>query len=446
MRNLRHGFLSGVAAFAIMGAAAGPAWARQSAASLKTEPGPGDDLDRVVAVVGREAIFLSDLAAQVEFSAMSNRVDLATPGLREQVLDAMINEKLIVAQALNDTNVRVTEDDITAQLDELIAQRIKHPQIGSQQRLEEMYGMSVSRMKREFRDEMRKQLLSQRLQQMKFSSVTVSRREIEEFYNTFKDSLPVVGEELELNHIFRYPRAGVSAREALMNKARSILDSIKAGGDFADFARRYSDDAATASSGGDLGSWKRGEFVPEFEEVVFALQEGQLSDVVETSRGLHIVEVKERRGDRITARHILFKTGLDPESGAEAVDFLETLRDSALAGTPFIDLAKRHSDDKESGAMGGYLGRLPVDQFDQSIITAVDTLPAGSITKPVPVMTGSVKGFQIIWVKGRFPRHEMNLLDDYKRLEDLAGGYKRNTEYQKWLAELRGQIYWEVRL
>jgi peptidyl-prolyl cis-trans isomerase SurA len=406
----------------------------------------GDVLDKVVAVVGKEAIFQSDLKAQTEFYAVSNKVNPESPGLREQVLDAMINEKLLLAEAQRDTNVRVTEDQVTARLDELIAQRIANPQIGSEKRLEELYGMPVSRMKREFRDEMRKQIMAQQLQQIHFDAVTVSRREVEEFYVTYKDSLPEVPEELEIYHVFRYPRVSAAMRDAILVKARAVLDSIKLGGDFGDFARRYSEDQATASAGGDLGFWKRGEFVPDFEEIVFSLKEGQLSDIVETSRGFHIIQLMERRGEKVNARHILFRAAVDSTSTSEAISFLRSLKDSVKAGAPFTELAKRYSDDKESGPVGGLIGRLTVDQFDPELVKAAETVQPGEISEPVELTTGSIRGFHIIYLKERTPKHRMNTAQDWKRLEDMALGFKKNTEYQKWLLELRDKIYWEIRL
>lgn len=417
---------------------------------LQTVPRIGmaqeETLDRIVAVVGKEAIFLSDLEAQTEFYAVSNRIDPNSPGLREQVLDAMINEKLVLAQALRDTSISATEEEVTARLDELIQQRINHPQIGSQQKLEELYGMPVSRMKREFRDEMRKQVLVQKLQQNRFGDVQVSRREVEEFYEKYRDSLPRVPEQLDIYDIFRYPRVSSSMKERIMSRARSVLDSIRAGGDFADFAMRYSDDKATAEAGGDLGTWRRGEFVPDFEEIVFSLKENEVSDIVETSRGFHIVQLLERRGDRVHARHILFKASVDSVSASEAVAYLDALRDSALQGVPFTDLARRHSDDKESGPLGGMLGRLPADQFDPALLRVVDSLKPGEISKPVELLTGTVRGYHIVWLKDRTPAHDMNTDQDWARLEELALGFKRNLEYEKWIAELRTQLYWEVRL
>lgn len=157
-------------------------------------------LDRIVAVIEREIITESEVNAQVEFFVFNNRVDPNTPGLHRQVLESMINEKLILAKA-EEESVVVTDAEITQQLDALIQQRAQ--QVGGERRLEELYGMSIGKMKREFRDDMRKQLLVSRLQQTKFGAVQVSRREVEDFYATYKDSLPQVPEEVELYHIDR---------------------------------------------------------------------------------------------------------------------------------------------------------------------------------------------------------------------------------------------------
>jgi peptidyl-prolyl cis-trans isomerase SurA len=404
-------------------------------------------LDRIVAVVGKEYILLSDLKAQTEFFAFNNKVDPSTPGLKEQVLDAMVNEKLVLAEALVDTNLVVTDDEISQQLDALIAQRVALPQVGSEKRLEEMYGMPISKMKREFRDDMRKQLLVQKLQQSRFGQMSVSRREIEEFYQAYKDSLPAVPEELELYHILRIPRIGEASRAIVRQKAQAVLDSIRAGGDFADFAKRYSQDAATAADGGDLGSWRRGQFVKEFEEIVFSLRDKQISDIVETARGYHIIQLLERQGELVHARHILFRIGVDSAGIAETIAMLKGLKDSVLtAGANFSDLAKRYSEDKESGPLGGFIGRATVDQFDASVLGLVAGLKSGEISDPKDVTTGTGTAYHVIYVKERIPGHAMNLADDWKRLEQLATSNKKNAEYLKWLKKLRGEIYWNVRL
>ena len=401
-------------------------------------------IDRIVAVVGKEAILVSDLNAQTEFYAFNNQIDPSTTGLKEQVLDAMINDKLILARAVEDTTIVVREEDITNQLDALIAQRIQ--QVGSEKRLEEVYGMPISKMKREFRNDTRKQLLVQNLQQIKFGDIEVSRREVEEFFDKYKDSLPRVQEELELFHIFRLPRISDADRKIVMEKAQRILDSIKAGGDFADFARRYSDDPGTKSFGGDLGFARRGQFFKEFEEALFALKENQLANIIETPVGMHIMQLLERRGESVHARHILFKIerGQTEENSTKA--FLLKLRDSVLHGASFSQLAKENSEDKETAPLGGYLGKFSVSQFDKTLLEVVKNMKDGDISDPIQVEYATAKGYHIVYLKKRIPEHAMNLADDWKRLEQLANANKRNLEYQKWIKQLRSEIFWENRL
>ncbi len=411
---------------------------------LLLAPARSQVLDRIVAVVGKEPILLSDLNAQVEFYAFNNRIDASTPGLKQQVLDAMVNEKLMLAKALEDTTISVTEDQVTNQLDALIAQRVQ--QVGSEKKLEEIYGMPISRMKREFRDETRKQLLVESLRQLKFGDMEVSRREVEEFYAHFKDSLPQVPEELELYHIYKVPKVSSAVKERIKERARRIIDSLRAGGDFADFAKRYSEDPGTGPSGGDLGFVRRGQFLKEFEEAVFSMKEGQISDVIETPLGFHIIQLIERRGEQVHPRHILLKIPHDDSEADSTIAFLKALRDSAMHGADFSDLAKRHSEDKESAPLGGLLGRLPITQFDKSVVDVVKNLKEGEISMPVEVPSDKTPGYQILYLKKRTPEHAMNLDQDWNRIEQLATSYKRTMEYQRWIAQLRSEIYWDMRL
>lgn len=400
-------------------------------------------LDRIVAVVEREIITESEVNSQVDFFVFNNRVDPNTPNLHRQVLETIINDKLILAKA-EEESVVVSDDEVTQQLDALIRQRAQ--QVGSERRLEELYGMPISKMKREFRDDMRKQLLVSRLQQTKFGNIQVSRREVEAFYASYKDSLPIVPEEVELYHIFRLPKASTEAKAILRAKAQTILDSLKRGGDFADFAKRYSEDPGSANTGGDLGFIRRGQLVKEFEEVVFRLRENELSNIVETSFGLHIIQLLERRGESVRARHILFKIEHDESAEQNTIAFLKALRDSALQGESFTVLAKRHSEDAETAPLGGYLGTLPIDQLEPSLATTIKPLKPGEISEPVAVKFGARTGYHIVYLKNRIPEHRMNLTDDWKRLETIAANMKRNTEYQKWIEELKTDIYWEIRL
>ncbi len=399
-------------------------------------------LDRVIAVVDREIITESELSDRVSFLALQNRLDAASPELRKQVLDGMVTEKLILAQALIDS-VEVTDDEVARQLDQQIQNFIR--QVGSEQRVEQLYGKSINRIKREYRDEIKQQLLVQKVRQQREANLQVTRREVEEFFAAYRDSLPQVPEEFALSHLFIVPVPDTAVENLTRGRLKAIRDSLEAGGDFAEFARRYSVDG-TATGGGDLGWARRGDYVREFEEVVFGLQPGQLSGVVKTQYGFHVIQLVERRGDQVRARHILMKVDRGPESDSAAVQILRVLRDSAVAGTPFADLARRHSQDDETKAQGGDLGRLTADQFVPEFSTTVLPLKAGEISPPSRASLGSTYGWHIVWLRDRVPAHAMTLETDFDRVSQLALYLKRNRQNAEWVEELKRTIYLDIRL
>ena len=400
-------------------------------------------IDKVAAVVDREIITESDVAERLTMIAMQNRLNANDPQLKKQVLESMVSEKLILAQAILDS-VSVTEEEVTRTLEQQFQNIIR--QAGSEQRVEELYGKSVSRLKREYRPEMRKQLLIQRIRQQREASMLVTRREVEEFYEAYKDSLPSVPEELELSHIFVKPRPDTTHEELTRQRLAAIRDSIVAGGDFAEFAKRYSQDGS-APGGGDLGWAKRGVvFVPEFEEAAFSLKEKEISNVFKTEFGYHIVQLIERRGETVHSRHILLRIQQGPESDSAAVQQLRTLRERALKGESFAELARKYSEDEETKSVGGDLGRIAADQLEEAFASVVRNLKEGEITEAHRVPVRASYGYQIVYVRRRVPAHAMNLKDDYKRVEQMALFVKKNRLNAEWVEELKRSIYWEIRL
>lgn len=400
-------------------------------------------IDRIVAVVDKEIITESEIQERINFVALQNRIDPNTPELRKQVLDAFIAEKLILAQALIDSVV-ISDDEVTRSLDMLIQNLLR--QAGSEERVEQYYGMPVSRLKREYRDQRRKQMLVERVRQMREASIQVTRREVEEFYETYRDSLPIVPEQFELSHILIAPKPDTTIEVEVRNKLKAILDSIRAGGDFAEFARRYSQDG-TAPGGGDLGWAKRGDYVRDFEEAVYRLQEGQVSDIIKTQFGYHIVQLIERRGESVHARHILLRVERSAASDSAAVRQLRELRERALKGESFADLARQYSEDENTKKLGGELGRITLDQLEQpEVLEHIRNLKEGEISEPHRVFTGSSYAYQIVQVRKRIPEHPPTLKDDYRRIEQLALYMKKNRVFNEWVEELKKNIYWEVRL
>jgi peptidyl-prolyl cis-trans isomerase SurA len=269
---------------------------------------------------------------------------------------------------------------------------------------------------------------------------------VEDFFESYKDSLPRVPEELDLSHIFMVPKPDSSLEEQTRKKLRAIRDSIVAGGDFAAFARRYSQDGS-AASGGDLGWAKRGlVFVPEFEEAVFALKEKEFSPVVRTQFGYHLIQLIERRGESVHARHILLRVEKGPASDTATVVQLRALRDSAMKGVSFAELARKYSEDDDTKSIGGDLGTVAVDQLEADFAAVVKDMKGGEISEPHKVALKNTYGYQIVLLKKRTAPHAPNLTNDYRRVENMALYLKRNRLNAEWIAELKKSIYWESRL
>lgn len=402
-------------------------------------------LDKIVAVVDNEIILQSELDFQASIYARQRGIDPGRPDLKKQILNTMIEDKLVYAQSELDSTV-VTEEEISQRIDYQI-QNFQQ-QYGSIQKIEEMYGMSIEKIKRELRDDVRKNLMIQKLQQTKFGEVEATRREVEQFYNDFKDSIGIIPEKLTIYHIFKNPKANDLIKKKSRDLAQSLLDSLKAGADFATLAKKYSNDPGSATLGGDLGFVKRGVFYPEFEAAAFSLGENEYSDVIETPVGFHIIQLLERRGESIHTRHILIKIEPDENADLATIQQLTDLRDSVINGNAkFQDLAKKYSDDKETAPFGGSLGTFYLNQLDKNLLDIVSKLKEGEISFPKRLeYAPGTYGYHIVYLEKRIPQHPASLEEDYNQLKQLASEYKKQKKYQEWINDLKKKIYWEIRL
>ncbi len=402
----------------------------------------GETLDKIVAVVGEEIIMLSEVkSTMMQYAYQNQGIDPNDEKLREEVINSLINEKLVITKAKEDS-IEVSEAEIEAEWQFMLEHYIRA--YGSRERLENVYGMSVDRMKYEFRDQLKNRLLFGKIKNKKTSEISVSPREVKEFYEEYKDSIPPIPEQYMLYHIVRYIKTPDDAKEQLLKLARRVRDSILAGGSFADFARRYSKDPGSASDGGELGWVARGRLIKEFEDMAFSLQEGQISLPVETPFGYHIIQTMEKAEDKIKVRHILFKLGQTDEDKQEAINFLNDIRDSAAKGKDFEKLAKKYSEEKETQGFGGFIGKIEKSRVPGNIKSIVENLEDGEISEPHPYNADPVKpAYHIIYKKKAIPEHKANLEDDYKEIEMLALTHKQNRVFQDWIKELRETVYWE---
>lgn len=404
-----------------------------------------ETIDKIVAVVDNEIILQSELDLRVQMEAAKSNLKPDDPALRKKILNGMITEKLLYAQAELDSVV-VSDDEVTQMLDNQMNYFIQ--QYGSKERVEETYGMSIERIKREFRDDTKKNLMAQKIQQQKFGEIDVTRREVEQFYETYKDSLGLIPEKFTLSHIFIDPSKSENAKKRAKEFAESLLDSLKNGADFAVLATKYSDDPGSRAQGGDLGLVQRGMFYPEFEAAAFALKEGEISGVVESPVGFHIIQLLEKKGNQIHTRHILVMIKSNDQADLKAIELLTDIKDSIRLGfNTFEYYAKKYSDDKETAKIGGKLGTLEVGQLDKQILQTVYSMKEGEISAPKKLVIGPKKyGYQIIKLTKRIPEHVANIDTDYDDIKRLAEYRKREKKFKEWVEELKSHIYWEIKI
>jgi len=403
-----------------------------------------DSMEGIVAIVGREIVLKSDVDGQMEIMAQRDpKVSRKDPALRQAVLDQLINERLIMTKAIEDS-VEVTEDEITQRMEYQLQSLIQ--QFGSEKRIEDMYGMSMARIRREFRDEIRKRLLVEKMQQKQFADIKATRADVEGFYERYRDSLPSIPERVDLYHIVKYVKPSAEKNKEAEALALRIRDSIVKGGSFSEFARRYSADPMSAANGGDLGTVEKGKFVPSFEAAAFALSPNEISSPVESPFGWHVIQLISKTSTTMTTRHILIRVSQSEADRDSAKAQLLRMKQAVELGDSFEKIAREYSDERETQGFGGAMGQIELSRLPEDMRSAINALKDGSVSDPMPYAADPTKpGYHILYRKRLIPAHKPSVDDDYKQLEQMASFEKKQRLEQEWILKLRRELYWEVK-
>lgn len=409
--------------------------------------GEEEVLDRIVAVVDDEIILLSELKENVRLEMFQRKMSPEqdqeqVKALEREILDGMIADQILLAKAKDDS-ILVKQKEIDEVLQEQLA-RIQE-QLGSEeeyQRQLEQSGITERDLKKRFRREIRNYLMKQKMLASLAQGIVISGREVEAFYETYKDSLPIQPERVNISHILIRPKVGGEDQDAILQKAREILAQVRAGADFGQMAKAYSQDTGSAQRGGDLGYFKRGTMLPEFERVAFALRPGEISDIVRTRLGYHIIRAEDRKGDEVRVRHILWIASITEKDEQEALDTITQLRERALSGEDFAQLARTFSDDETTASKGGALGWIPVERLPADFKPVVDRLQPGEISQPIP----SASGYHLIRLNEREKGGAITLRDDRALLENFVRQEKIKKTFEQMIAKERERIYVDVRL
>jgi peptidyl-prolyl cis-trans isomerase SurA len=403
----------------------------------------GKLLDQIVAVVGNHIVKQSEIDNQLKQIKNQMLEEGDTSSINPcEILEDLIFQQLMLDQAQKDSLV-ISEAQVEGELDRRI--RFFVMQIGSERKLEEYYGKSINDIKDEFRSSIKNQLLTQQMQQKISGNVTVTPAEVKAFYNRFpEDSLPFVNAEVEIGQIVIQPVISKEAKAEAKEKLNTLRERILKGEKFNTLAVLYSEDPGSARKGGELGLVPRGTFVPEFEAAAYNLKPGEVSKIIETEFGYHILQLIERRGEQINVRHILISAKIDGSDLLKAKNRIDSVYNILKADTiSFAEAAMRYSDDDGTKDNGGLMinpqtgtTRFEMNQIEPSLFFVIDKLKTGGYSEPQLFQTqGGKQAYRILYLKTRTEPHRANLKDDYQRLQEAALAFKQNEIVRKWISK-----------
>ncbi|MBD3403088.1 hypothetical protein GF420_09345 [candidate division GN15 bacterium] len=417
-----------------------------AAGSIMAQP-QRETVDRIIAVVGEEVILASELASQIQLYTLQTgeepKTEKAFEQLRDEILDQMITDRLFLFEARKDTSISIRPEEIDIALDDHVARIAGNFETNDAflQALA-LEGLTVRDLRKRYRPDVENQLLKQRFIQKKLYSVSVSRHEVEEFYNRFQDSIPSQPEGVKLAHILLTFEASPEIEDSVKAFASQLRQQVLDGADFATLSTRHSDLGAGAN-GGDLGYISRQDVVPEFARAAFNLSPGDISGVIRTQFGYHVIKCEGRRDDKLRLRHILLSVTPSAADSARTYEVADSLLTAARAGEDFEEMAKAFSRDDETRASGGELGWFATAQLPPEFSDAVagwDT--PGEYRGPVKTQFG----LHLLKLLDYQEARQYTLEDDFDEIKELARQDKTGQIVDEWIAEVKERTYIEYRL
>lgn len=395
-------------------------------------------IDKVIAVIGGNVILKSDLETQIV--SMRAQGVLIDDNMRCELLEELLFQKLLLHQAEIDS-VTVSEKEVESEIDRRMNYFIA--QIGSEKKLEQYYKKSILEIKEEFRVIVKDQMVSQRMQGQITAGAEVTPKEVKTYYNNLnKDSIPTVESEVEYAQILFNAKQSSKEIKAAKDRIEGFRKRIIDGEKFSTIAILYSDDEGSAKKGGELGFMGRAELVPEFSVTAFKLKNKAVSEVIETEFGFHIMQLIERRGQKVNVRHILVKIKVDEEEVIKVKNLADSVYTLLSTDTlSFEDLVAKYSDDEQTKKSRGIVvnpntgtALFSIDQVNPQVYYTIDKMKAGEVFKPVPSQgRDGGKGYRIIKLLTKTEPHKATFENDYAKVQAAALANKQNSSTKKWI-------------
>lgn len=408
-------------------------------------------IDEVVWVVGDEAILKSDvenerLNAQYEGRRFDGDPYCVIP-------EELAVQKLFLHQAEIDS-IEVSEQEVIQKVEQQTAWLIE--QIGSKEKMEEYYNKTSTQIREMLRENIRNGLIVQQMQRELVGDIKLTPAEVRNYFkNLPPDSIPSIPTQVEVQIITREPKIKEEEIERVKKTLREFTDRIYKGESFSMLARFYSEDPGSARRGGEYGFTGRGELTPEFANVIFNMTDPKkISKVFETEYGYHIAQLIEKRGDRVSYRHILMKPKVDEAEIEEALNKLDTLANDIRKGkVTFDEAATWVSQDKDTKNNHGLLAnpQTGTSRFEmqhlagmvsQEVAKVVEGMQIGEISKPFTMINSKGKEVcAIVKLKNRIDAHKATITEDYQRLKSMVTAKRSEEKIQDWIVEKQKTTY-----
>jgi peptidyl-prolyl cis-trans isomerase SurA len=406
-------------------------------------------IDEVVWIVGEEAILRSEveeerLRAQYEGTPIPGDPYCVIP-------EQLAIQKLFLHQAELDS-IEVNESSVSSQVDMRMNYYIS--QIGSKEKMEEYFNKSSNEIREEMMDMVRNQMIIQQMQAKLTENISPTPAEVRRFYNSLhQDSIPVVPAQVEVQIISIEPSVPLEETERIKARLRDYTERVHNGtADFSMLARLYSEDVESAKRGGELGFVGKGQLVSEFANVAFNLTDPKrVSRVVQTEYGFHIIQLIERKGDRINCRHILLKPRLSADDKVRAITKLDSVRGLVVdSGLVFEAAVARFSEDKSTVMSGGLMtnmntgaSKFEYQDLPPEIAKQIYPLKEGEVSLPFVMMdrTKNKEVCVLVKLKTKRDAHKANLVDDFQVVKDMLQQKLSAEAIDKWIRKKQKEIY-----
>lgn len=403
--------------------------------------------DKIVAQVGDKIILKSDIDNAIADMRRGETPITISPC---EMIESQMIQKALVLQAQKDS-LPVSDDELEAQLDNQVRGFIMR--FGSQQALEEIAGKTVFQLKEDFRVVFRERNLADQMRRKILENVKISPIETQAYFDKIpKDSLKFYETQLELSQIVIYPKANKDVDEYVTKQLYDIKRQVEAGGkSFEQMAKTYSQDPGSKENGGQytLNRNDKGMWDPTFMATAFRLREGQISSVVKSKFGLHIIQLVSRSGDDAVVRHILMIPPITDDEVKIGIDRMDSIRSKIVAGNmQFGEAVNRFSDDENSKFSGGTIMApdgstyLTYDQLDPTMVKAVKDMKVGEISAPSSFTDErGRKAIRVLFLRDKIQPHRENMKDDYDRISNRALAEKKEGVMKRWFDEHIASYY-----